>query len=73
MKYPERLRLTWILALVALMFISNEALAEHWQWKQLGAQTRLGLLPPPGHLGQRFTTPSGIESLSSGDVLAVPF
>ena len=73
MKYSERLLLTWILALVALMFVSNEALAEHWQWKQLSARTRLGLLPPPGHWGQRFTTPSGIESLSSGDVLAVPF
>jgi len=31
MKYSERLLLTWILALVALMFVSNEALAEHWQ------------------------------------------
>ena len=51
MKHSKRLLLSWILALVALMLVSNEALAEHWQWKQLSAPDGVGPTPPARALG----------------------
>ena len=59
MKHPKRLLLSWILALVALMLVSNETLAEHWQWKQLSAPDGVGPTPPARALGTAIYDPVG--------------
>ena len=59
MKHSKRLLLSWILALVALMLVSNEALAEHWQWKQLSAPDGVGPTPPARALGTAIYDPTG--------------
>ena len=51
MKHPKWLLLSWIPVLVALTLISNEALAEHWQWKKLSDSDEAGTTPPARALG----------------------
>ena len=66
MKHSKRLLLSWILALVALMLVSNEALAEHWQWKQLSAPDGVGPTPPARALGTAIYDPTGNAPLPVG-------
>ena len=59
MKHRKRLLLFWIPVLVALTLISNEALAEHWQWKQLSDPDDAGPTPPARSLGTAIYDPTG--------------
>ena len=59
MKHPKWLLLSWIPVLVALTLISNEALAEHWQWKKLSDSDEAGTTPPARALGSAIYDPLG--------------
>ena len=59
MKHHKRLLTSWIPALVALTLVSNEAVAEHWQWKKLSSSEEAGPTPPARALGTAIYDPLG--------------